>query len=312
MPSMTISELQPDHHAEQVVALLFATSPTVVTSAAEWLHRHRAIPERAWHLVWAAEVDGELVGLATAGVNFFTSGNSGYLSVRVHPTRRRNGIGTALYTRAVEHLRSLDVPYATSLFDENDDGVRFAASRGWHEVRAETISVLDPRQVTDPPETSIEIVPACRLDPRELHRVDEETTRDMPAVEPIDAIRYDEWLAFVWDNPLFTREGSCGAVVDGQVAAVSLVLANAELGRAMNMFTGTSREYRGRGLARAVKLASTRWAADNGITQIATTNDETNAAMLAVNKRLGYRPAGRRVELLLEREGLLRERGEHL
>ena len=28
-------------------------------------------------------------------------------------------------------------------------------------------------------------------------------------------IPYDEWLEFVWDNPLFTREGSFGAVVDG-------------------------------------------------------------------------------------------------
>jgi hypothetical protein len=29
---------------------------------------------------------------------------------------------------------------------------------------------------------------------------------------------------------------------------------------------------------------------------MATTNDETNAPMLAINERLGYRPAGRRVE----------------
>ena len=43
-----------------------------------------------------------------------------------------------------------------------------------------------------------------------------------------------------------------------------------------------------------------------------TTNDETNASMLAVNRRLGYAPAGRRVEYLAERERLLRERGENL
>jgi hypothetical protein len=31
---------------------------------------------------------------------------------------------------------------------------------------------------------------------------------------------------------------------------------------------------------------------------MATTNDETNAPMLAINRRLGYRPFGRRVEYL--------------
>jgi RimJ/RimL family protein N-acetyltransferase len=78
------------------------------------------------------------------------------------------------------------------------------------------------------------------------------------------------------------------------------------------MFTGTSREHRGRGLARAVKIASARWAAHNGIVQLVTTNDETNASMLAINTRLGYVPAGRRVEYLVERERLAGERGEDL
>ena len=92
----------------------------------------------------------------------------------------------------------------------------------------------------------------------------------------------------------------------------SLLLANFDWGRAVSMFTGTSREHRGRGLALAVKLASTRWAAENGIALLVTTNDEANASMLAVNRRLGYAPAGRRVEYLLDRERLLRERRENL
>ena len=154
--------------------------------------------------------------------------------------------------------------------------------------------------------------PRAELDPHELHRIDEEATRDMPSLVPIDAIPYDEWLEFVWDSPLFTREGSYGAVVDGRVAAISFLTREPGARRAFNMFTATGREYRGRGLALAVKLASTRWAAEHGITQLVTTNDETNAPMLAINRRLGYQPAGRRVEYLVERERLLREGGEDL
>jgi GNAT superfamily N-acetyltransferase len=71
---------------------------------------------------------------------------------------------------------------------------------------------------------------------------------------------------------------------------------DSETGRAHNMFTGTLRAYRGRGLGLAVKLASIHWAAAHGATMMATHNDETNAPMLAINRRLGYAPAGRRVE----------------
>ena len=101
-------------------------------------------------------------------------------------------------------------------------------------------------------------------------------------------------------------------MIDGRLAAISLLLANFQWARAVNMFTGTSREHRGRGLARAVKIASTRWAADNGITQLVTTNDETNASMLAINRRLGYAPRAGGSSTLIEREGLLGERGEDL
>jgi GNAT superfamily N-acetyltransferase len=136
------------------------------------------------------------------------------------------------------------------------------------------------------------------VDPRLVYAVDLEATLDMPQTEQIDHIPYDEWEEHVLRDPTFTAEGSFVVLVDGVAAAVSLLLTNVESGRANTMFTGTLRAYRGRGLALAVKLASIRWAAANGITMMATNNDETNAPMLAINRRLGYVPGGRRVEWL--------------
>ncbi len=122
----------------------------------------------------------------------------------------------------------------------------------------------------------------------------------MPLLEPVDHIPYAEWEDHVLRHPLFTPEGSFVAYVDGAPAAVSLLIADRESGRAANMFTGTLRAFRGRGLGLAVKLASIEWAAANGITALMTTNDERNAPMLAINRRLGYVPAGRRVDWLRE------------
>ena len=56
------------------------------------------------------------------------------------------------------------------------------------------------------------------------------------------------------------------------------------------MMTGTAREFRQRGLARLAKLATIRWARDNGITALVTENDSANRGMLTINAELGYEP----------------------
>jgi GNAT superfamily N-acetyltransferase len=299
MASMTIRELNPVADAGRYVDLLLATHPWVVTNATEWQHRRGAIPERARLFSRVAEEDGTIVGAVEARLEFFGSGDIAYLRVWVRPSHQNRGIGSALYDLGFEHVRSLGARQATSLFEESEAAVEFARRRGWREARAETLALLDPRTVSETPDPTVDVRPARELDPRELHRIDEEATRDMPAFEVVGEIRYEDWCNFVWDSPLFTRDGSFGAVVDGRVASISLLMANTDVGRGMNMFTGTSREHRGRGLALAVKLATMHWAAENGLTQIVTMNDETNAPMLALNRRLGYIPGGRRVEYAL-------------
>jgi GNAT superfamily N-acetyltransferase len=294
-----IRDLDVDRDAAAVVDVFLAGEPLIVSNAAEWAHRHKAIPPRAKKLERAAVVDGRLVGFVQARLDFFGSGDIGRIGVNVHPDYRHRGIGSELYDVGLMHLRSLGVSRMATAFMESPDGVSFAKARSWREERAEVLAVVDPADVDVIPGVSAVIKPVRELDPHELHRIDEETTRDIPSLEVIESIPYEEWLAFVWDNPLFTRDGSVGAIVDGRLAAVSFLLANVEAGRAFSMFTGTSREYRGRGLALAVKVASASWAAAQGITQMITTNDERNAPMLAVNKRLGYKPAGRRVEYVL-------------
>ena len=59
--------------------------------------------------------------------------------------------------------------------------------------------------------------------------------------------------------------------------------------------------HRDPGLATLAKLAQLRWAAANGIDQVVTDNDERNAPMLAINRRLGYEPFTERLGYLKER-----------
>jgi GNAT superfamily N-acetyltransferase len=296
----SIRELDAERDAEGVVALLRELRPTAVLNRAAWLHQLRNVPERARLHNLVAVDGGRVVADAYAFLNFFTEGSSTvFVGLTVAGSHRRRGIGGALYELLVAHAATLGATELHATFYENDDGVAFARTRGFTEVRAETESMLDPRTVTETPPPDVDLRPVRDVDPRLVYELDVEATRDLPATEQFDFMPYDEWEGHVLERPLFTADGSFVAIVDGVAAAVSMLVVDEESGRAANMFTGTLRAYRGRGLALAVKLASIAWAAEHGVTTIVTTNDETNGPMLAINRRLGYVPAGRRVEFAL-------------
>lgn len=299
MTSMTIRRVDPERDAGDLAELLLEAFPRGLISREALLHRMRTIPARAEHAGWVAQAGARVIASGWAFRTFFGEGSTtAQCSVNVLAAHRRHGIGGELWEHVLAHVEELGATTLFASFPESDAGVAFATARGFHEERAEAESVLDPRTVTERPSPHLDLRPLTDVDPRLAYEVDIAATRDMPSTEPIDEIPYEEWVGHVLESPFFTPAGSYVALVDGAGAAVSLLLADEETGRGTNMFTGTLRAYRGRGLALAVKLASIEWASAHGITQIVTRNDETNAPMLAVNRRLGYRPCGRRVDYL--------------
>lgn len=293
MASMKIRDTDPERDAPALVELTRETEPLMVMNVASWRHRERAVPERAGLRAFVAEVDGRVVGESWALRAWFSGGRT-LVYAAVREDARQRGIGSALYEAALAHARTLGWERLCSLFHETPVGVAFAAGRGFREERAERLSAVDPRTVDERP--AAELRPASAVDPRVLHRIDEETTRDMPQHGEYQPHPYHEWAEHVLAHPLLQREGSFVAYADGEPAAVSLLVADLESGRGGNMYIGTLAGFRGRGLARAAKVGSLRWAAEHGVTQVVTANDETNVPMLAINRRLGYRPVGRRVE----------------
>jgi RimJ/RimL family protein N-acetyltransferase len=98
-----------------------------------------------------------------------------------------------------------------------------------------------------------------------------------------------------------THEGSYAVVSAGEPVAYAALSVDSNTRRGRNEGTATAAAHRDRGLATLAKLAQLRWAAANGIDQVVTDNDERNAPMLAINRRLGYEP-------FTERRGYLKER----
>jgi GNAT superfamily N-acetyltransferase len=295
----SIREIEIERDAPALVDLVRQTNPTAVINLESLVHRLQTAPPRAKSRTWVAEEAGRIVGRANCYLSLFSADpHTAEVHVTVFEDHRRRGVGSALYDTGLEYARSLGVDRVLTTFPDSPGGVAFAEQRGFVFVRAETVSALDPRTVAEQPVGDVRAV--STIDPRLAYVVDIEATYDMPSTEEFDGMAYEEWTEHVLDHPLFAPEGSFVAFADGDAAAVSLLTVDRESGRAANMFTGTRAAYRGRGLALSAKLASIAWAAANGVTVLVTYNDAMNAPMLAVNKRLGYEPGGRRVEYLLD------------
>ncbi len=130
-----------------------------------------------------------------------------------------------------------------------------------------------------------------------LHALDGKTRMDIPTTFPILPEPVEDftrragapdrphdvwWIALAGDRPV----------------AMSYLRIPPGRGNAWTGYTCCDREYRGRGLARAVKLQSLAQAAERGVPFVYTDNDSENAPMLHINEKLGYRPRPGFVSLL--------------
>ena len=280
--------------AAAIVRLMAEANPNMVVTPESWLHRRRTEPARVRALRLVAEVEGEVVARAQAGLEAHTTvPGAAFGGVIVDPVHRHRGIGSALLERLEQHLDDLDAATWTTMIFENDDGIAFARRHGFRDERSAVASAVDPRTVALPLPEGVTVVPASELGPEAVFEVDAAGMLDEPLPNPPAPMPFAEWRAELWDEPSFTIDGSFVAVADRTAAAIALLFVASELGRAANAFTATMPQFRGRGFALGAKIASMRWAAANGITRVSTWNDDTNAPMLAINARLGYEPLGR-------------------
>lgn len=300
MHTVSIRETDEERDVDAILELWRKALPTDVISRASWLHYGRALPPASQLGDWVAEEDGRVVGTGYVFLGFASSDRSAHCRVLVRSSHRRRGIGRALYARVAAHAAAVGAERLLADFEENPAGVAFAEALEFRQVRAEQTAVLDPRTVRLEPPEGVDLRPLRDVDPHLAYEVDMEAMLDVPSTDEFKRMEYDEWAAFVLEHPLLSFDGSFLALADGGPAAVSLLIADRESGRGASLFTGTIRAHRGRGLGLAVKLASIGWAARNGIVQLATRNDERNAPMLAINRRLGYRATARRLEYLRE------------
>jgi mycothiol synthase len=217
--------------------------------------------------------------------------------------QRRRGAGTALYeaiSRWAGARRALELEASVS--DDDPESLSFAQRRGFTEERRQVGLVLSLAGISPPMVQSpagIEIVTwAQRPDlARGMYEVDLETHPDIPGFEDVAIEPFEDWMVHNMRRPTDSPEATFIALAGEEVvgfAKLSLT-APAAAGHAM---TAVKRDWRGRGIARALKATEINWALANGYAELHTSNEERNTPINRLNARLGYRPGIGRIHLV--------------
>ncbi|MEU4583422.1 GNAT family N-acetyltransferase [Kitasatospora aureofaciens] len=297
--ALTIRDFRPQD-AEAVAAAHRAGREHLVMTAEALLWLNARQDSDQHFRTFVAELDGRVVGGVRCGLMLGTSTTGvGYANGSVLPGFRRRGAATALLAAAERHLSGHGVTEMHTWLDDEPASLAFAAARGYRLGRTAQFGARDltlplPQAPVRP--AGVELRPGTDWadDPRPLFLVEADAIRDEPGEVAMDALEYEEWLRADWARPDLDLGLITVAVVDGVPAAFTMVQTDG-VDRYWSAFTACRREFRGRGLARLAKLESLRLAAAAGYRRAYTSNDTTNAPMLAVNSWLGYeRCAGER------------------
>lgn len=304
--------VKPDDYP-QMAAVRSASQPDWPISAEELVRRDTTRNPALFYTQVVAEQDGRIVALGGIGHDDFSHEEWRYWGgLNVHPDARGQGIGSAIYDellRRVQARGARELRVGTSDKPQDAPGRAFLERRGWtvawerfeSEINTEALelSAFDGLlQKVDSQGVQLVSLADLASDPernRKLHELDWMLFQDVPLGTDLTKKELEQWVKEEIEDPQLRPQLSFVAL---DPAARDPLTGNyvgySTLGLSPGGFyfigmTGVRREYRGRGLAKALKVAAMRalHAAGGGV--IRTFNDAPNQAMLRMNEGLGFR-----------------------
>lgn len=228
------------------------------------------------------------------------------LEVRVDPKMQKQGIGSALWQQISQEAAPLNPSTLTAwVRDCYPDALQFAQRAGFQKhlssnpwkLTVSDVNAADFQPVLDKvKELGIEISTLAEEKQKDsecltkLHHLQMQLNRDMPGMETSPPMSYEAFVCEVEaENSLadaffIARRGA-------DYLGMSCLILHSTDAEALNQTTtGVRSDYRSLGVATALKWHGINFALNNGYTSIHTYMDGTNALMIKLNEKLGFRP----------------------
>jgi GNAT superfamily N-acetyltransferase len=255
---------------------------------------------------YVAELNGRVVGYAEYNhMPHMFHPQKFWLYVGVHPDFQRKGIGRALYEKIESDLRALHAVRAfASAREDYPRSITFLQKNGFAETRRTWESRLPVRtfdfsQFAHYLEkflahglTISTLAEERQRDPnclKKLHELYVVIMEDVPHPDRYTPVDFEHFLRYNVEHPDAIAEGYFIAKDDEQYIGLSNLRRSQDEPKDLYQgLTGVRREYRGQGVAMALKLKTIEYAKTHGYEVIKTWNDSANVGMLTINNKLGF------------------------
>jgi GNAT superfamily N-acetyltransferase len=253
--------------------------------------------------------EGAAVAFVSARHSHWTSGapkRFGWIRAVIHGDIWSEPGFINLVTRAEEWLRSEKADIGAITVGEHFTNELAALDRmGYREVRRQHDSELDlvgqrdrllaeaSRQRKKMREQGVRMLPLSEdSDPDrmvKLYKLAAAAEQDIPTTVPMRKETFDEWKSLTFANPGIREDRYWIAREGDAIVGLSVLSFPRRRGLPWTDFTATSKEVRGRGIARALKYETMAQAIELGFERVRTSNDGDNAPILHINREMGYK-----------------------
>lgn len=300
---VTLRQAVPEIDFEQVARILSAADAEPVSAGVLHDQLRTAPAGKVDRRMVAVDGRGTVVGYSIVERLPWWGEGRYSMWVGVLPAHRGRGIGTALFDDALAFARGEGVNRLDASVREGaPEALHFAERRGFSVSRHLFSSTLElaafdgalfQGTVGKVAASGIRFFSlaeagAAEDSYRKLYELNRTVSLDIPGRERTFA-SYDDYARRYFQADWFRPDAQLlAADGDRWVGLASLQPLSAEC--LFNRVTGVDPEYRGRSIATALKLLSIDYARRAAYRTMRTNNDAENAPMLAVNRKLGYRP----------------------